>query len=1262
MPCYVLVCILPTGCTFTPYQPKQRRSVISSTTLAVSGPASMVAGQCAGPFKVSAPEAASLVGISTSQVFSDPECLAPVRDRSHERIYHSVSLPTETGTVDLYLRTTLAGELQLLVEPTGGGKTVSTTVVVLPGPPDRVIVSGPATANAGECAGPFHATSFDFFGNLAPVPSEIQLAMPQLTGAYLDGGCVTGSAPRIPSGRATSLFYLKEQTSGTRELKPNAKGFRVAEPHIVTLKQGVSALLFGPPEIEAGHCGTFRLNLVDESLAPATLPDTTKVTLTGMENFIPCDGASLSAIPAGTSSVEFKLRAYISGSYVAVAKPEGLSESRSPLTVRAGPLARLALTGPTAYVAGECTGPFLVTQLDDYQNGVTARPPGSPATLAGIQSATVHSDSLCRDSGNPVVGAGNSGTVFYLRDEKAESLSLSITVDGKTSNSISINGNAAAPTVLAIDGPSPIVGETCAGPYLVEARDAFGNEAYFEKGAPVSFQGLEGGRVFPFAGCNGTEIAFAVGSSETAFFLSYPHAKALSLTVAADDATGKMPIVVNAPIYPPAKFEIDRPAADFGTLSPGYSPASVTFTVKNGGVLPLTLGNFSLPTGFSLTQALSKNGLAAGETATFAVAFSSTTTSYTPYVGKLSFTTTDPDKPLVQIPLSATLYPPALFEVDRATADFGDLAPGYTVAPVTFTVRNGGMLPLTLGTFAVSSGFSLTQALSKNGLAAGETATFAVAFSSTVPSEIPYAGVISFTTTDPDRPLIQLRLSATLYPPPKFEIDRWLADFGQVQPGDTINPVSFTVRNTGFKPLTLGAMSLPDGFSLSQSLTKNNLKGGESATFAVILSTKTPSETPYTGFASFSTNDPGQPVVNLPLSGTLSASGFPDRRWDSDGVARFSTGTVEWGTGVVRVGRGAVILGTTKLGGVTGFALARFLEDGSLDPSFGTNGSVHFTFPGATESRAGRLALQPDGKLVAVGYAVIDGWRDTAVARLNGNGTLDTSFDGDGRIIVNNDEDDDEATDVVIQKDGSIVVAGYEDHTNEDSEFSVIRLTKSGAVDTSFGLITIDRATLSWIQGYRVALQKDGKIVCTGRAVDPATGRQVMVLQRLKSNGSEDTIGGQKVIYESFTGNGAAFGLTLDDGPSGAQKFILVGGGNGDFAVVRLNANGTKDVSFSGDGIFNYAFGAGDDAARDVFLQSDGKILVVGNDTTSDKRVAMLRLTTDGTLDPTFGSGGVFSTTLGGISPTARALYADGEMSFVVGDGANAFFLAKLFP
>src|SRR4051812_7886996 len=162
------------------------------------------------------------------------------------------------------------------------------------------------------------------------------------------------------------------------------------------------------------------------------------------------------------------------------------------------------------------------------------------------------------------------------------------------------------------------------------------------------------------------------------------------------------------------------------------------------------------------------------------------------------------------------------------------------------------------------------------------------------------------------------------------------------------------------------------------------------------------------------------------------------------------------------------------------FALSRYSSNGSLDPSFHTDGKVTTDFFGGDDG-AYAVAIQSDGKIVAAGRNGLNNIRDFALARYNSNGSLDTTFSDDGELVTDFADGLDEAHAVAIQSDGKIVAAGS---TTGPSRvyFALARYYSDGSPDTTFGggdgLVTTDFGVNA--TGLDIAIQSDGKIVVVG--------------------------------------------------------------------------------------------------------------------------------------------------------------------------------------
>ena len=273
------------------------------------------------------------------------------------------------------------------------------------------------------------------------------------------------------------------------------------------------------------------------------------------------------------------------------------------------------------------------------------------------------------------------------------------------------------------------------------------------------------------------------------------------------------------------------------------------------------------------------------------------------------------------------------------------------------------------------------------------------------------------------------------------------------------------------------------------------------------------------------------------------------------------------------------------------FAVARYLSSGLLDTAgFGAPKGTVVTTINKT-SAANAVAMQEDGKIVAVGSSS-DGTRDYfTVARYNSNGSLDTAnFNSpNGYVASALSTGSDVATSVVIQSDGKIVVAGY-----TASQFVVARYNSNGTLDTTGfnspnGFITISIGASDRAQA--VGLQSDEKIILAGHA-DTGTSDDFAVA-RLTTAGVLDTTfnGGLGFITTDFPTDqidlGQALAIQIDD------KIVVAGytndGYNEDFALARYQAEGGLDAGFGTSGLVKTAINS-DDQAFAVAVESTGRI------------------------------------------------------------------------
>jgi uncharacterized delta-60 repeat protein len=327
--------------------------------------------------------------------------------------------------------------------------------------------------------------------------------------------------------------------------------------------------------------------------------------------------------------------------------------------------------------------------------------------------------------------------------------------------------------------------------------------------------------------------------------------------------------------------------------------------------------------------------------------------------------------------------------------------------------------------------------------------------------------------------------------------------------------------------------------------------------------------------------------------------------------------------------------------------VARYNPDGALDASFGSGG-VAVTAIGGGWDLAGSVLVQPDGKIVACG----GGWNGAkyryVAVRYHANGTHDQSFGSGGIAMFGVGGVQDNAWGSALQPNGKIILTGPV-KSGGNFEFGMARLNADGSLDDSFGnggkVITpfTGGDDFSW----SVALQADGKVLLGGR-----TGTPAFALARYNSNGALDNsfgVGGKVV---TSIGGAPCRGRVVMVQPDGK---ILLGGnstllGTEDFAIVRYNADGSLDPSFGVGGIAVIPLDAGEDVLWDMALEpGNGKIVLGGygiNPSSGNYDFALVRLKTNGAPDQTFGNNGILFAAIGGGNDFANniEIQSDGKI------------------
>ena len=248
-------------------------------------------------------------------------------------------------------------------------------------------------------------------------------------------------------------------------------------------------------------------------------------------------------------------------------------------------------------------------------------------------------------------------------------------------------------------------------------------------------------------------------------------------------------------------------------------------------------------------------------------------------------------------------------------------------------------------------------------------------------------------------------------------------------------------------------------------------------------------------------------------------------------------------------------------------------------------------------------AIQADGKIVAAGYCATAGALNYfCLARYNSDGSLDTSFDGDGRVVTAfaGYQPSDVAYAVAIQSDGKVVAAGYcDDNPNAIHDGCLARYNSDGSLDTSFS--TDGKVTTS-LQGsgfgpytrfHAATIQGDGKIVAAGVCSNPAGFD--FCLARYNSGGSLDTsFDADGLVDTAIDGRDEAWAVAVEtDGKIVAAGDCATNSSYSHFCLARYNSGGSLDTSFDGDGKVTTTIGL-QDQLRGMAVQGDGRIVVAG--------------------------------------------------------------------
>jgi uncharacterized delta-60 repeat protein len=404
-------------------------------------------------------------------------------------------------------------------------------------------------------------------------------------------------------------------------------------------------------------------------------------------------------------------------------------------------------------------------------------------------------------------------------------------------------------------------------------------------------------------------------------------------------------------------------------------------------------------------------------------------------------------------------------------------------------------------------------------------------------------------------------------------------------------------------------------------------------------------------------------IVDLAVQGDgeiLAAEGYSAIRYDVDGSVNnifHSTISTIFAEAVAATSSGAALATGQTQSNNTGFRalLTKITPDGAADPFFGTLGSEIVDFVSPRPASARGVAVDASGRALEVGTVSIAGVEQALVTRVSPAGVRDAGFGTAGEVAVYGLG---AGQSVAVQPDGKIVIG---------ADQGIARLNDDGSLDTSFngnGEVDVGAAISVPLGEYGISFQGRGlalqgnKIVVVGNY---AHGLNRSVAARFNSDGSLDTTFGTGGVT-SLEPNGRDYsssvrGWTLDADGSVVvtQTYYVASGASPTFSVARLSPSGQFDTGFNSTGWSFTSFVAGASSTPSaVAIQSDHKIVIGGSWNGASSGTGLMRVNADGSRDSAFGNSGVIGTSIGTsfIVPSAVAIDANGKIVTVEGSAA----------
>lgn len=379
-------------------------------------------------------------------------------------------------------------------------------------------------------------------------------------------------------------------------------------------------------------------------------------------------------------------------------------------------------------------------------------------------------------------------------------------------------------------------------------------------------------------------------------------------------------------------------------------------------------------------------------------------------------------------------------------------------------------------------------------------------------------------------------------------------------------------------------------------------------------------------------------------NGLTQPAGTLDAMFDANGIVTTSIGIANaFATTMAIQGDGKLLLcGNSNNGSDNDFTIARYLENGQLDPTFHVDGIAQLDINGGDDFPEG-IVVRPDNqKIIVGGYSFNGNGFDFSLAQFLPDGNPDLAFGNNGKAIgpIGTTAF---AKGIALQKDGKIIIAGYSSQAT--NEFTLMRWLEEGSLDLDLdedGIVTTPIGTNSATASC-LTIQPDDKILLAGQAFNDATFRWEATVVRYNVDGSldEEFDDDGITIIANFNKDLFINAIGLDhEGKIIAAGYTGTSPSNNQFALMRFLPDGRPDSLFGTNGLLITPVSNQNNQANSILIQSDHKMIVGGTaEVNGSDQFALARYDREGSPDPTFGNNGIVTTSIGLIAGLNSMLF-----------------------